>query len=73
MSVQRSVHIDAEIVSIGQFDHTQKWEGKVAVERTLDGRFCIGNPTQSGFESITVAFDDLREAVQALSGQEPER
>jgi hypothetical protein len=66
MSVERAVRIDAEIASIGQFDRTQTWKGKVAVERLPDGRVRVGNPTQSGFETITFSLDDLRQAVEEL-------
>lgn len=64
MSVRRSVHIDAEIATVGQFDRTETWKGTVAIERLPDRRVRIGNPTQSGFESIIVDWDDLASAVR---------
>jgi len=63
VSVERTVQIDAEIASVGQFDRTETWRGKVGVTLLDDGRVRLGNPTQSGLESITVSLDDLREAV----------
>lgn len=63
MAVERTSRIDAEIASVGQFDRTETWRGKVTVECLPDGRVRIGNLSQGGFESITVSLDDLREAV----------
>lgn len=67
MGVQRSVRIDAEVVSVGQFDRTERWKSDLAIERLTGGRVRVGNPTQSGFEAIIFDFDDLVEAVQALN------
>lgn len=69
MSVQRSIHIDAELSSVGQFDRTERWRGKLEVTQEADGRVRIGQPTQSGFEAITIDWNDLTEAVRALDGR----
>jgi hypothetical protein len=66
MSVERTVRIDAEIESVGQFDRTERWRGKLDITRQADGRFRIGQPTQAGFEALVVDWDDLTEAVAAI-------
>lgn len=69
MAVRRTVSIDAEVASVGQFDRTDTFKGVFEVSR--DGaRVRIGSPTQSGFESFTVDWDDLVEAVDALGDEE---
>lgn len=63
MSVVRRVQIDAEVESVGQFDRTETWVGRLQVTREDDGRVRIGKPTQAGFQAIVFDLDDLREAV----------
>ena len=66
MSIERTVRIDAEIESVGQFDRAERWRGKLEVTRLQDGRVRIGSPTQSGFAALTVGWDDLAAAVADL-------
>lgn len=65
MGIERTVRIDAEIVSVGQFDRTETWCGKVVVGLLAGHRVRFGNATQSGFQSITISLIELWEAVDA--------
>lgn len=69
MSVQRSIHIDVELASVGQRNQIETWIGRLEVTREC-GRVRIGKPTQSGFQSIAVDWDDLTEAVKMLDQEE---
>jgi hypothetical protein len=66
VTVERKVSIDAEIESVGQFDRTERWRGKLEVSREPDGRIRVGQPTQAGFAALVVGWDDLIEAVEVL-------
>lgn len=66
LSDERTVRIDAEIESVGQFDRTERWRGKLDITREADGRVRIGEPSQSGFAALMVDWDDLKEAVAAI-------
>lgn len=70
MAVTRSVEIDAELSSVGQFDRIERWHGRLQVTREQDGRVRIGKPTQSGFGAIVLAWDDLTRAVWVLDKEE---
>jgi hypothetical protein len=63
VSVERTTHIDVVIKSVGQFDRTETWKGKVEV--TLEnGLVRLGSPTQAGFESITFTLADLHKGIE---------
>lgn len=69
MNDERTVRIDAviaEIESVGQFDRTEKWRGKLEISRDKDGRLRISHPTQAGFAALVVSWDDLAAAVERL-------
>lgn len=67
MAVIKSVKISAELESVGQFDRIERWHGELDVTRAPNGRVRIGQASQSGFAGITVDWDDLFEAVEAIS------
>lgn len=65
MSVERSVRIDAEIDSIGQFDRLETFRGKLEVTRRGDGRVRLSQG--AGFAGITLSYEELTEALEALA------
>lgn len=58
MGVTRTISIDAEVESVGQYDRVEKWHGKILVSFLEDGRIRIGD--------TTVGLDDLRLAMFAV-------
>lgn len=58
MGVTRTISIDAEVESVGQYDRVERWKGKIDVSFLEDGRMRIGD--------TTVRLDDLRLAMFAL-------
>lgn len=62
MSIRRTVKVDAEVESVGQFDRIERWKGELEVTRNGE-RVRVGQPTQSGFSALTVEWNDLQEAA----------
>lgn len=59
MSIERTVRIDAELESVGQFDRLESRHGSLEVTRRADGRIRIG--------SALVDWHDLKAAVEQLA------
>lgn len=72
MSIERRTRIDVELESVGQFDRTQRWRGKLDVTLEFDGRVRIGKPTQAGFQALLFNAEDLIEAISLAADGSPE-